>query len=347
MRRFPWRYAIYLLLAAYVLVDVYVCGGPLRHWLIAEIGPRGRSFQLAAQFQDEKIRLSELEEGLRDYLWRHGQRWDALSAREQMEIRRAVASHLVDDRFVRAARLKDAFPRTPMEETDEMVMFVKQFDRAGDFEARLDLRGLSRAELNGRMRQAIEDQMWIESKIDVRIAKVTEQDVTDWFREHGASMAIPPTFGVAHIYLTTHDAKKPDREAEIGEIHRKLIANEATFDQLALQYSEDERSKKIGGGLGWCARGRTPEDFMNIVEKLEEGAMSEPAETKLGWHVVRLIDRKPGRVPTVGEVEHEIMALLHDQRRENAVAALISDLRAQAADSMILHQNVIDTACPP
>jgi parvulin-like peptidyl-prolyl isomerase len=304
-----------MLLAAYVLLDVYVYQGPLHRWVMRATAPGDRSPEVVAKVHGQKVTLQEFQEALRDDLWRRGKVWAGLPA-------------------MRGAG-------------DEMAGFVKQFERADDFEARLRLRGLSREELDDEMQQAIDDEAWIESKIEARIKQVSDKEVTDWLREKRASMAIPPVYGVAHIYLTTHDAKKPDREVEIREIHRKLTANEATFEQLASQYSEDERSKKTGGELGWCARGRMPDDFMNVVEKLEEGETSEPVETKLGWHVIRLIDRKPGRVPALDEVRREVTASLRDQSREAAVSALIAGLRAQGADSLEVNQSAIDVAAPP
>lgn len=346
MRRFPWRYAIYMLLAAYVLVDVYVYQGPLHRWVMRATAPGDRGPEVVARVYDEKVTLRELQEAMRDELWRRGEAWAALSAEARIQARQTVMEHLINDRLIRAARLQEGF-HSQQSGPDEVVMFTKQFEHADDLEARLRLRGLSQTELNDEVQQAIDDQAWIESKIEARIEPVSDKDVTEWLRENRASMAIPPVFGVAHIYLTTHDAKLPDREPVIREIHRKLVANEATFEQLALQQSEDERSKKSGGELGWCARGRMPDDFMNVVEKLEEGETSEPFETKLGWHVIRLIDKKPGRVPAIDEIKTEVTAFLRDQRREAAVKALIADLRLQCAESLVLNQGAIDAAGPP
>jgi parvulin-like peptidyl-prolyl isomerase len=335
-----------MMMAAYVLLDVYVYQGPLHRWVMRATAPGDRGPEVVAKVHDEKLTLREFQEALRDHLWRRGGTWAAMEAEERMQVRRTVMDRLINERLVRDARLKEGF-QSQQPETEERAMFVKQFERAEDFEARLSLRGLSLDELDDEMQQAIDDQAWIELKIEARVKQVSDKDVTDWLREKRASMAIPPVYGVAHIYLTTHDAKKPDREVEIREIHRKLTANEATFEQLASQYSEDERSKKTAGELGWCARGRMPDDFMNVVEKLEEGETSEPVETKLGWHVIRLIDRKPGRVPAIDEVRREVTASLRDQSREAAVSALIAGLREQCAESLEVNQGAIDVAEPP
>lgn len=351
MRRFFWRYAIYLVLAACVLADLLVVHGPLYRWISEDAQPVAPELSAdVARIGEETIGLRELEEALRDHLWRRGENWAGLSPDERKERRRAVLDQLIDDRLVRACRKKEADgdpAGSVVAARDETEMFARQFEKVSDLEARLALRQIREPELGAQVREAIDDQAWIESKLSDRRESVTEADVSRWLEANGPSMRIPPTFAVAHIYLTTHDAKLPDREPEIREIHRKLKAGEAAFEQLALQYSEDERSKKTGGKLGWCARGRMPDDFMDAVEKLTKGETSAPVGTRLGWHVIRLIDAKPGRDASLEEARNEVTAMLSAGRRDAALKALMGELRAEAGQSISLNQPLIDGAEPP
>lgn len=340
MKNFPWHHVIGLLLAACVLADLLVLHGPVYRSVMLPPSTN------ATQGGEATITRSELEETMRDDLWRRGEEWSGLSEDEEKATRRAVVGRLVDDRLVRAERVKEAFDLQGASAADELAMFVRQFDRAGDYERRLALRQMSEADLKNAMQAVIADQAWIESKIAARMQPVTDQDVNEWLAKNRSSVALPARYGVAHIYLTTHDAKKPDREAEMREIHRKLTAGEATFEALAAQFSDDERSKKTGGQLGWCARGRMPDDFMNAVEKLEEGETSEPVETRLGWHVIRLIDKQAARMPAVAEIKNEVIATLRNERRADAVESLMAGLRAQASGAAALDETLIETAEP-
>ena len=109
-----------------------------------------------------------------------------------------------------------------------------------------------------------------------------------------------------------------------------LISGLATFDELVAQHSEDERTKARHGDLGWFGSSRMPADFIQAVESLRLGAVSPPIETKLGWHLLKLLDSKNARDLTFEEVREEIICHLHNDQRERALKAVLSELRSTA-----------------
>lgn len=303
--------------------------------------------EIAAQVFSEAITLRSMEEALRDHLWRTGRVWSDLTPEEEAGARRAVIDKLVGDRLVRTARTMEGFQvRNGPAAGEEWTAFSRQFEIEGDYQRRLGLRQMTEAQLKDEMREALDDQAWIESKLAALTAEVTDEDVAAWLRDNREKTALPARYGVAHIYLTTHDPKKPDREPEIREIYRKLMAGEAAFGDLAAEFSDDERTKKHGGTLGWCARGRMPDDFMDAVGQLGEGQTSGPVETKLGWHIIHLIEKQPARVPSIAELRSEVGAMLRNQRRAGALATLMAGLRSRHAGVIRLNEAVIGRAEP-
>ena len=347
MRRFPWRYVMILALAAGLLVMAYKHRASLSVWLSAEWDVLRRGTLVTARIGGEKITLLECEEAMRDHLWRTGGNWSAMSPEQRKQTRESIVEKLVNDRLIRLARVKAGALDGAAAADGELAMFAKQFEHRSELEARLALRRIHEPELARRMRDAIDDEAWLESQIAARVNVAVEKDLSDRTGRNAPSMQMPPVFAVAHLYLTSHDPKHPDRRGEIQDIHRRLMAGEATFEQLALLHSDDERSKKAGGVLGWCARGRMPEDFMAVVEKLGKGETSAPVETKLGWHVIRLLDKKPGRAAAMDEVENEMKVQLSVETRGSALRDLLEELRKRPDMQVVLNQDVIDSAGPP
>lgn len=343
-----------LALAGSALAAVCVTHGPVWATAVSASTPDQRAAvgdlppTIAARVVGREITGQELREAMRDHLWGTGMEWAGLSADEENAVRSEVLDALVNECLIRAARVQDrpasSVPQAAVEE--EHLMFVRQFHLDGDYERRLRVHGVTEAALKEQMREAAEDEAWVEAQIAARMKDPADAHVEAWLRENRATVALPARYGVAHIYLTTHDASKADREPEIRAIHRKLATGAGTFEKLAAEFSEDERTKKIGGELGWCARGRMPDDFMNAVEKLDEGETSEPVETRLGWHIIKLIEKKPGRMTTLAEVKSEVAAMLRNKRREAAIAALVAELRATAGTAVELNRDVLDSAEP-
>lgn len=335
MKGFPWRFAVYFVLAIYLFADLYACRGPL-HRVIARSGeirgPGAGDAATAARVYGRPITLLELREAMRDHVFRRGEDWDKLGDEAQKQTRWLVLETLVNDRMIHAFQVMNGLDELPAATAadEELDMFQRQFERQDEFQARLALRHLTEKDFAERVRLAGEDEAWIEQVIARRLEEVTEADARQWFADNKDALAIPPSYRAAHIYLTVHDAKKPDREPEIREIHRKLTAGETTFEILASLHSDDERTKNNGGDLGWFTRDRMPEDFFAAVEKLQPGSPSDPIRTRLGWHIIVLKEKRSGRVPSFEEAGPEILAVLRNRRREDAVRSLIGELRERS-----------------
>jgi hypothetical protein len=327
----------------WLAADLLVFQGPLHErWM------QGRGGECVAVVQGRAITRLELAEAMRAHLWRQHESWAALGAEARQQTRRRVLDSLVDERLVRACRLMDgpAKPPPAAEARRESDFMRRQFANTAEYPGRLAAQGQTQASLDAAIRDEQLDEAWLDEKIAVRLAVVTEAEARAWYAESKETLRIPTAHHAAHLFLTRHDPAKPDREAEIRAIHRRLIAKEKTFAALAAEHSEDDRTRNIGGDLGWFTRERMPEDFIAALERLKVGQLSDQVPTRLGWHLIRVMERRESRLPTFEEVQDEILALLTSQRREEAVKSLLTELRQAAGKSLIYHPQVIDRAEP-
>ncbi|AUS06951.1 peptidylprolyl isomerase [Pseudotamlana carrageenivorans] len=98
---------------------------------------------------------------------------------------------------------------------------------------------------------------------------------------------------VGHIMIATgpeaNDSIVHKAEIKINEVYAKINQG-GSFEALAKQFSEDTSSAEKGGKLRPFSRGQiSVEAFENVAFSLEnEGAISEPFQTKFGWHIVKL-----------------------------------------------------------
>jgi len=353
MNGFPWRFALYFVAACYLFTDLYACKGPLHAYLMTGRGssPEGEGGGYAAEVYGRPITRLELEESMRDQLWRRHESWVALGAEARKQTRWLALETLVNDRILRSFRIMNGIHQVPplAAAKREAEMMQRQFADAAAYPQRLAAQQQTQASLETAIYDAQLDEQWIAERIAHRLAEVTEQEVRAWYDEFGESLRIPPAHHAAHLFLTRHDQTKPDRAAEIRAIHRQLIAKEKTFAALAAAHSDDDRTKPVGGDLGWFTRERMPADFIAAVEKLTIGQFSDPVLTKLGWHLIIVMARQESRLPTFAEARDEIAALLTSQRREEAVKSLIAELRERAqrpTKFVFYHPQIIDQAEP-
>lgn len=353
LRGFPWRYAVYFVVACYLFLDLYACRGPLHTRLMAGRGSsaEGKGGGTAAEVYGRALTRLELEEGIRAHLWQRSEDWGTLSPEAQRQVRWTVLENLVNDRIIRAFRIMNGLDTVPplAAAERESDFMRRQFADDAEYPSRLAAMQETQASLDEGIRDAQLDEQWITEKIAHRLAEVTEADARAWYDDYRETLRIPTAHHAAHLFLTRHDKTKPDRDLEIHEIQDQLDAGGKNFAELVALHSEDERTKTLGGDLGWFTRERMPVDFIAAVEKMPLGKVGGPFPTKLGWHWIIVKERRESRLPEFTEVRDEILALLTSQRREAAVKSLVGELRRRSqvpTKFVFYHAQVIDQAEP-
>ncbi len=98
--------------------------------------------------------------------------------------------------------------------------------------------------------------------------------------------------------LARHILIKPDEltsseaaHAELLRIRERLEAG-ADFGEIARAVSDDTASATQGGSLGWVSPGTMVPRFEAEMNKLQPGQISEPFQTRFGWHIVQVMARR-------------------------------------------------------
>jgi peptidyl-prolyl cis-trans isomerase SurA len=87
------------------------------------------------------------------------------------------------------------------------------------------------------------------------------------------------------------DAQKA--EDEINSIYSKLREG-ASFSEMAGKYSDHKESAVKGGVLNWFGTGEMIPDFSEAAFAIRDtGNYTKPVRTIYGWHIIKLLDRKP------------------------------------------------------
>lgn len=98
----------------------------------------------------------------------------------------------------------------------------------------------------------------------------------------------------------------------IMEIRNKILSGE-DFETAAAAYSEDQSAKINKGDLGYFTALRMVYPFENAAYQTKVGDISQPFRTQFGYHIVKVLDRRPSQ----GEVEVSHIMLRTDGGKDN------------------------------
>ena len=104
-----------------------------------------------------------------------------------------------------------------------------------------------------------------------------------------------------------------EKEDDAKAIILKLKAG-AKFEDLAKE-SKDTGSAANGGDLDWATPASFVKPFSDAMVGLHKGQMTEtPVQSQFGYHIIRLDDTRPAKVPALDDVKKQIVESLQQKK---------------------------------
>ncbi|MEZ9319399.1 peptidylprolyl isomerase SurA [Vibrio sp. 10N.222.52.C3] len=121
---------------------------------------------------------------------------------------------------------------------------------------------------------------------------------------------------------------------QLEKITRRVNAGEASFGDLAQQYSQDPGSAVQDGELGYQTPDLYVPEFKHQVETLPEGKISAPFKTVHGWHIVEVLDRREVD-RTDSALKNKAYQILFNRKFNEEAGAWLQEVRASAFVEMV------------
>ena len=143
----------------------------------------------------------------------------------------------------------------------------------------------------------VTDQLYTQKKQNIIInnVNITPNEVKDYLNslENDDIPLIPTQLELSQLVILpklSSEKKKSIKEKLDG--FRSRIYSGEDFKVLATLYSDDVVSANNGGELGFMSRGELLPEFERAAFKLKDNEISEVVETKFGFHLIQMIERR-------------------------------------------------------
>jgi peptidyl-prolyl cis-trans isomerase SurA len=135
--------------------------------------------------------------------------------------------------------------------------------------------------------------------------------------------------GISHIFISSNTE---GAEQQIHSVHSRLKAGE-TFEKLAAEYSQDENSATQGGKIGYFTALQIGyPQLEDAAYNTEVGDFSMPVQTPIGFHIVKVFDKRQAR----GRIKVAVIKrVIPDQPAQaSAVEKLVDSLYKMAVSGV-------------
>lgn len=233
--------------------------------------------------------------------------------------RRATLEDLIDRTLVLQAA-QEAGLSVPPDRIERELLRLKAEYHGGSFDEALAEGQLSQQELQDRTRERLLVEKFFVEQVFSRVA-VIDSEIETWYAEHPDDFIEPEMVRAAQIVTKTQE----DARRVLAELRKGM-----RFDEAARRYSLSPDGK-VGGDLGWFARGTMPPEFDQACFSLPVGRMSEVVASEYGFHVFKVLDKRSSGRRSLEAVRGDIEAKLLRLKQEEAQQKAIEELRGKAA----------------
>jgi parvulin-like peptidyl-prolyl isomerase len=248
-----------------------------------------------------------------------GMEGEAPHTPEQIEPYKQALLETLVERAVLLQAAKAAQVAATPDEVDRRVLALASEYPAESFEAALAQGQTTRTELERKTKEQLTIEKLFEGQVYARVA-VTEDAIRRYFDEHVDEFSEPEQVRASQIVVKgLDDAKKLQQQLWAGK----------KFPDLARRYSLGPEAK-VGGDLGFFPRGVMPPQFDEVVFKLPVGQVSDVVSTEYGFHLFKVVEKKPPHKRELTDVRAEIEKRMLAEQREKAQKEYVKGLKAQA-----------------
>lgn len=159
-------------------------------------------------------------------------------------------------------------------------------------------------------------RLWISRETTVPAGYPGESDIQAAYTANRQALTSPAQYHLAQIFVMAPDGGDPAKLSTALSKANAISTRIATgdFAQLAHQYSDDVQSADKAGDLGFLPEDRMLPAIAAAVRNLEPGQVVGPIKTAQGLHFLKLLEKKPGALPTLPEVHDRLASALRARR---------------------------------
>ncbi len=210
----------------------------------------------------------------------------------------------------------------------------KQFPTPEAFQKALAAQKTTEAELRKNLEESVKMQQVIEQAVK-DVPPPTEEDIQKYYENNPKNFLASEQVHVAHILLLVDKNATPEQKEEIKKkiegIRADIEAAKTTFEDAAKNFSQDTANAPKGGDLGFFSRGRMVKPFEDAAFGGEPGTLTPVIESQFGFHIIKIIEKKPAGTVSLEEVKPRIRQYLDQTNKRKVMLQYVNELKAKAS----------------
>jgi len=254
-----------------------------------------------------------------------------LSAADLPRLQQRVLESLIDREILYQEGRKKGFRAEEAEVNDQIASLKKKYSTETEYQAALKRVGLNEGSLRKEIEKGLVVKAFLIKEFKKKIT-ISDEETKAFYDANPRSFTRPEQVRASHILVKVGqgatEAQRAEAQKKIEEIRQRIKKGE-DFASLAREYS-DCPSKVKGGDLSYFARGQMVKPFEDAAFSLKVGQVSGVVETRFGYHLIKVTDRRPELKLPYEKVKEKVRNYLASRKMTKEVQAYVNGLKKHA-----------------
>ena len=285
--------------------------------------------KIAAVVNEDIITESELQESMLPFIADYRVRYGEEGLNQKMhEARQDALNRLIEEKLIFQEAKKRQVMAEDLEIQERLKDVKKRFNSDEEFYNAIGASGVTLARLKKKYEEQIMMRKLVNGIIASRVS-ISPTQVTAYYYGNIKDFSMPDMVRFKVFLIKPSDQEALYGARKLAEDILKRIGGGEDFDMLVKQFSQGPNTDK-GGDMGYMSAGSTIPEIENAISQLSPGEISNIIETKSGFYIVMVVDKKQaGTVPII-EVSDIIKERLFQRESELTLREFVGKLKEDA-----------------
>jgi peptidyl-prolyl cis-trans isomerase C len=277
------------------------------------------------------ITRAQFEKELTVHVQRVSRQGQQVSDEQMVALKKDILEGLIEREVLYQESQRAGIKISDQKVNDQLAGIKKRFPSEEEFKKALLSMNLTEAEVRSQIQRGLAIRELIDQKVANKVV-ITDEATNAFYTANPKLFKQPEQVKASHILIkvepTADDATKAAARKKITDIQQKL-KDGGDFAELAKEYSEGPSGPR-GGDLGYFKRGQMVKPFDDAVFSMQTNAVSDLVETRFGYHLIKVTDKKPEQTLPYAEVKDKIAQRLKQEQIEKDATLYVDNLKKGA-----------------
>ncbi|MBN2567850.1 MAG: peptidylprolyl isomerase [Deltaproteobacteria bacterium] len=297
--------------------------------------------RIVAVVNHEIITLSDLDRTLEPFI-KNLEKSKNISVNEETinEARKAALNGLINNMLIdqEAARLGIVVTDEDLDKTLHDILHEKQLSLS-QLKDMLAQNNTTMEDYKEDMRRQIVKMRLIGKEIRSKIG-VSKEEIGEYYAKHRSVYEGKESVRVQQILIIAQEDADKEKRSSMRERANKVLEflrRGESFEQIATEYSQGPAAQD-GGDLGFIEKGIMLPEVDKEAFRLAKGEISNVIESHVGFHIIKIIDKRGSGVKPLEDVRDEIKESIVNEKAKIKFEKWIQELRKKSLIEIRLDQ---------